>query len=351
MGIQYPTSQDEADGTHSITGVPIFKLDEEKRGFYYGQDWGDRAVAAFDDITKDGYLPPLIRGHNWYGEERPAEGFIQNLKRDESTLTADFVKIPADLFAEMEDRKWPYRSVEIDQSSAELMAVALLGSNAPYDKLPLLAFKQGEGETLIFSQSEVGVWHNTDDKGITTEEINVAENITPEVVTPEQFAAQTAIIETMRTDLTTANTAIAEEKARADKAEQKFDAGNTEIRGLQVTAFGNTMKSLGFSPAFIESTEVVGATALFGSETVVKFGETDHTGLDGATAFFSAIAKAATDGTLMVPKGEVSGGTSDTGLPVDADDEEARVAQANKFAAEKGTSFSVEYKQLLPKEG
>ena len=143
----YQTSSNN-DGTINIHDVEIFKLGRHK-GFDYDEDWSQKAINNFNSQKADGFFPSVIIGHNDGKEEKPARGFMDNLKLDGDIVKSDIVKIPQDIFKNLKERQFPHRSVEINPDDARFTALALLGSTSPYHKLPIMEFGEDPDNVVI----------------------------------------------------------------------------------------------------------------------------------------------------------------------------------------------------------
>jgi len=147
---QFDTSAND-DGSVNILKVPIFKM-----GMHKGTDFNDELV---DEIignheslkTDEDYFSSVIIGHNEKGQdEKDAEGFMDNLLKDEGIVYADIVKVPRDTFNDsFKKRKYPHRSVEYNPAKKVFSALALLGGTSPHHKLPILEFANDDEHVRI----------------------------------------------------------------------------------------------------------------------------------------------------------------------------------------------------------
>lgn len=142
---EYQTRQND-DGTFDVVGVEIFRLGNHK-GYDYTPEWGDNAVATHQQLQEAGYRPSVIIGHNDGASEKPAKGFLENIRRDGELIVADISKITPDTYDALKKREYPHRSVElINPEDHRFSALALLGGTAPYHKLPVLEVFQEHPE-------------------------------------------------------------------------------------------------------------------------------------------------------------------------------------------------------------
>ena len=120
------------DGTFNILDVPIFELGEH-RGVKYDANWLTEALSNFDSLKTDKkFLPRVIVGHTTKDSEKPAVGFLDNLKTQGRTVYADLTKLAQKTFDEIKNKAWPSRSVEVNPNKKKFTALALLGGSEPY---------------------------------------------------------------------------------------------------------------------------------------------------------------------------------------------------------------------------
>lgn len=144
------------DGTYNIQEVPIFELGEHKK-FNYDQNWIQQALQNFAGLKKNDFLPRLIIGHTIEGQEKPAVGFLDNLKLKGKEVMADIVNILPEVFEQIKKRMWPGRSVEVNPSKNKFTALALLGGTEPHFQFsPMTVKYQAEagGEWIEFHENE-----------------------------------------------------------------------------------------------------------------------------------------------------------------------------------------------------
>jgi len=318
--------------------VPVFALGEH-RGFRYDEAWARRALEAFRTLKRQhGYLPPVIIGHTSDTEaEKPAVGFMDNLRIAGNNLVADLVGLTKEVYDQIRAGRWPYRSIEVISRAAQITALALLGGTPPYMKTPPLRFSQHGAAPL----------HT---KGETMEDTSPRE---VKRFTEEEVAR---LIEDAR----------AEERSRADETlaatRQTLERLQADARSVATARFRENLRRLGFAPALVEAPEM---TALFehmahghpatGHPATVKFGDTDTTPADLFQRLLERIAQQAARGSAFVRAGqEVASAPhqrfweeeAPTGLPVPAhvlDRSSAasveRLNRAQKLAHEQGISF------------
>ena len=162
------------NGKYKILNVPVFKLGFT-RGMEYNYAWGARMLDVMQSRARNGYRAPLIIGHNEYlglRAEGQAVGFLDNFRIEDApsadpdgmtgTIVCDLDDVQPDVFEMIRDMRYPSRSVEVHFESAEISALALLGSNEPYFKFPQL---QVEGFSAK-DGAQAYIW--TDEDGLMT---------------------------------------------------------------------------------------------------------------------------------------------------------------------------------------
>jgi len=139
-----------------IYRVPIFGVVQpEERGNEeeIGEDWHTKAVHRMQSLIADGYMPPLHVGHHEFGKDvKPAGKFDAN----EVGLFRYNGKLQSVIFADLyvDDHtakliaagKLPYCSVELsgDWDEHEILSLALLDSEPPHFKFPLITTNRTE---------------------------------------------------------------------------------------------------------------------------------------------------------------------------------------------------------------
>ena len=145
------------DGTFNILDVPIFELGEH-RGQKYDQKWMTEALSNFTSLkTEKRFLPRVIVGHTNDKEEKPAVGFLDNLKLQGKTVVADLVNLAQKTFDEIRTKAWPSRSVEVNPLKKKFTALALLGGSEPYFQFEPIDVKfeaDPDGQWVDFSDPD-----------------------------------------------------------------------------------------------------------------------------------------------------------------------------------------------------
>ena len=131
----------QPNGRYVIFHVPIFKIfDDEKRGSVTEND-APEILAGFSSDRGIGYYPRIHVEHQDEGGSRPGAGFLDNIKYTDGIFYSDFVEIPESIFQEIQDLKYPYRSVEYDPSKKKIRSLAIMESRSPYFTFPVLSLE------------------------------------------------------------------------------------------------------------------------------------------------------------------------------------------------------------------
>jgi hypothetical protein len=146
------TAAHNADGTWDLYEVPVLSVLPKGAkvtvSFDVGRAWLDRTLRRHQTMFEKGQrMHPLHLLHHKPGAQCRFAGFFLPKRvsafdcngRSVDTLFADFVRIPADVFAEIEAGKWPYVSAEVDDWNDNLlMSVSLLNTTPNFFEYPLL---------------------------------------------------------------------------------------------------------------------------------------------------------------------------------------------------------------------
>jgi hypothetical protein len=115
------------------------------------------ALNNFNSLKADKkFLPRVIVGHQ-EKEEKPAVGFLDNLKLQGKIVMADLVNLAQKTFDEIRTKAWPSRSVEVNPDKKKFTALALLGGSEPYFQFEPIDVKfeaDPDGQWVEFSDSE-----------------------------------------------------------------------------------------------------------------------------------------------------------------------------------------------------
>lgn len=144
-----------SDGTFNILEVPIFELGNHQ-GITYNDSWIKAALLNFEDLKKKEFLPRVIIGHTKEGTEKPAVGFLDNLKLQGKRVYADLIGLAEKTFNEVRTKAWPGRSVEVNPSKKKFTALALLGGTEPYFQFEPIDVK--------FEEDPGGEWVEFEDR-------------------------------------------------------------------------------------------------------------------------------------------------------------------------------------------
>lgn len=259
---------DETREKGTIKNVPIFELGVH-RGNNYDTAWADSAISIFSrNKTERSYLPTIILGHTPDNEivERPAVGFIDNMRLEGKKIVVDFVDVVKEAFEAIKRGMYPYRSVEIIRQSF-ITAVALLGGHAPEIKFPPLLYGADKGE-----------WVSCDSDPVTEKEEHMSDqaqiNLDDYVPKSEYEALAQRLREVQRLA----------EQAKAAK-------------------FQEHLRELGLTPAVCgaDETKVV-AHFCAKSEAMEKFNDEEVSLGDAIHKFVAMIVEQAGKNALLVPK-------------------------------------------------
>lgn len=181
-----------ADGRYNIFDVDIFKT---KRSEQIIVSAGDEAVILknFENDKNNDWLPRVHLGHQNYNETKNCQGigYLDKLyfEKDSNTFFANLIDIPVDIFEQIMQRKFPYRSVEFDTAAKKIVGLALLESRPPFFTFPVLDLAQFYNKTtiLLFSEEkEIMELENKDlkEKKNTKKEEQKKEDLSQNVNTP-----------------------------------------------------------------------------------------------------------------------------------------------------------------------
>ena len=144
------TAVKQADGNWSILNVPIFSENDRNPKHKVDKAWLEAALekANYRVQHPDGaYLAPLHTQHHGTGQSVKPAGKVKPTDVREveydgeklATMFGDLVDVPDESYQEIKAGKLPYRSVEIaDLNVPEITSLALLDSDAPYFRYPML---------------------------------------------------------------------------------------------------------------------------------------------------------------------------------------------------------------------
>lgn len=404
---QYKTSINE-DDTVNIHDVEIFKLGNHK-GFDFNKEWAEKALANFNSEKQNDYLPSVIIGHNKPGgEEKPAKGFMDNLRVNaEGVVISDISKVPPATFESMKNREYPHRSVEVNPQKHKFTALALLGGTPPYHKLPVMEFHDDEDHQIIDFEIDLAKAIKTDekyeglfrviskirdaissirwdadmkdpDKNKETKSVlkqastilsnesktfkEGMENMSTKDLTPEQLqAAQDLTIQQFKDEYGKTPQELAEENKQF-----KEDAKNAKLQAFKnkISAFGEKLKKeLNVAPKFADKITKFMESQTVEMQPVIKFMDDEDKEAekpaieyfqDVLTAIFKEAAK--DDGQLFVPDNEMEDvDFDDDGAGVGVDDRqkvhEKAVKKANKLVSDgKFKDFNTAYNAVVFQE-
>jgi len=146
------------DGTYTIFNLPIFCFYNDKNRGKVDLSVGTTIINNFMRDKRDlGYYPRAFVGHHNIVDKAKATdnkvgaGFLDNINIKDTVFYADITLIPEKIFMDiMEENRYPYRSVEYNPEEKKILGMALLESQAPYFKFPILKLE----ETQVFKASD-----------------------------------------------------------------------------------------------------------------------------------------------------------------------------------------------------
>ena len=142
----------QPNGRYTIFDVPIFgTFKDDKRGAVEIEDL-QHVISSFNENKGENFHYPRIHvGHHEKLENRPGAGYLDNLILKGDTIFADLVEITPDIFEQIiREMKFPYVSAEYNPDKKQITSLALLESQSPYFKYPLLALAQEPQEASTF---------------------------------------------------------------------------------------------------------------------------------------------------------------------------------------------------------
>ena len=149
--------------SHTIYAVPIFKIGTHN-GREFSQDDLKEMVANFYALKKENpdFQIPIKVGHDDKTEsEKPAIGWMDNLKVEGQYIVADFTNVSDSVLNSFKEKQYKNRSVEIlkdfvnsagKKMGRVISGIAVLGSSLPAVNLPDIRFKQAYDAVLCFEK-------------------------------------------------------------------------------------------------------------------------------------------------------------------------------------------------------
>lgn len=146
------TAAHNVDGTWDLYEVPVISVlpkgAKATVPFDIGRSWLDRTLRRHTELFEKGQrMHTLHLLHHKPGVLPRFAGFFLPKRvilfdcvgRKVETLMADFVKIPADVFAEIEAGLWPFVSAEVDDwNDNQILSVSLIDTVPSFFEYPLL---------------------------------------------------------------------------------------------------------------------------------------------------------------------------------------------------------------------
>jgi hypothetical protein len=329
------TWEQTSDGSYSIRGVPIFELGVH-RGFQYDESWARRVLQNFARLkTERRYLPPVILGHTKSDdEEKPAVGFVDRLRLVGKRLVADLTGIGGDLFTQVREGRWPYRSVEVFDRAAQITALALLGGTAPHMKTAPLHFdddggagvwidgaklprlseqsRRDSGGSMEDNKNTSGAGSAGDSQRFTREDVDRFIEETRDTERTK-FAVTESELTKTREDLQSTRTELTDATERLQRME-------ADARESDAQSFRADLAACGYVPALIESPEMTLLMDMLVDGEPVRFRDQDVRPMTVFREMLGLIAQRGQDGSAFVDSGEVAEKASFTRFAVADDD-------------------------------
>jgi len=133
------------DGTYTIRDVPLF-CTCTRGADVYDEAWIRSAFSRLRQADAEGHLPPVTLHHDRPHRPPPkAVGFFRATRVgplpwrgvNRPWIFADLVVTDPTTFAAIAAKRIPYRSVDVDRSAGEVVALALLDYEPPYVEGPM----------------------------------------------------------------------------------------------------------------------------------------------------------------------------------------------------------------------
>jgi len=212
------------DGTYDIFDVPIFAFynSDDKRGSV-GAEESINILSNFQKEEALGFYPRIFIGHhNYLSKEKAFDnnvgaGFIDKLTEKDGTFYCSMAHVPKEVFQDIMDKKYPYRSAEYKPIAKKITGLALLASQEPYHKTPPLVL---EDESIVHfcDNEDIVLFQKGNDM---SEEKKVEERIKDDVIqdTPE---------ETFTEDSSKEEKPLEEDKVESEENEKEEFSGTEE---------------------------------------------------------------------------------------------------------------------------
>ena len=160
FGGRYEAKEND-DGTWTIYDVPIMgplPPGARQNTFPIDRAWLLKAIEAHRRFMSEGYVAPLHVNHHDHGRDTQSAGMfvpkrVATIKmggKKVPVILADLLRVPAEVFSQIQKLRLPYRSPEVAKwEDPQIASLALLPDEAPYFKLPLLSVDVGQAETRV----------------------------------------------------------------------------------------------------------------------------------------------------------------------------------------------------------
>lgn len=152
------------NGTYTIFGVEIFRTFKSEDRGEVDESGLDEIINNFAKEKSEGWYPRVhVSHHGKSPENNQGVAYLDNFTRDGALLFADFCDISEKYFQDFMNKRFPGRSVEYDPETKTIDTIALLESQCPFFKFPLLYLKESsesfeklnEGQRNAFSKRQI----------------------------------------------------------------------------------------------------------------------------------------------------------------------------------------------------
>lgn len=144
------------NGTFTIFQVEIFRTFEDEQRGKIGEEGLDEIVENFEKEKAAGWYPRIHAGHHDRSTENlDGVGYLDNFSRVGQVIFADFAEIEEEDFQDFLKKKYPGRSVEFDDEKMVIDTLAVLKSQCPYFKFPMLYLEEEPTKKLNAIQQEL----------------------------------------------------------------------------------------------------------------------------------------------------------------------------------------------------
>ncbi|RLD10055.1 MAG: hypothetical protein DRI56_03265 [Chloroflexota bacterium] len=134
----------QPNGKYAIRNVEFFRS-------FSSPDRGSLDLEGLKECVKkikvdqdNGHYLRVFCGHHSGFENRPGAGFLDNVHVFGETAIGDIIEIPENVFNDIKEGRYPYRSPEYVPEANKITGLALLESQNPFFVFPLLLLEEDE---------------------------------------------------------------------------------------------------------------------------------------------------------------------------------------------------------------